>query len=188
MKPKKLTKALKRAEALEGIGKTIADNLSVNRVVTQPVKVKDAVTTHTSENICDKARNLATQAARARANEEATREQEFMDSLFPDRSQYTNHGDHTYTICGLRWHYSMMRYLWGNSVAQQNLYPLQDHPENQYRGVGIFPHYTGSIAATNLTEFGRLLLRRDKHIKFIDATYPDTLWGRIRLWFNYRFL
>jgi hypothetical protein len=131
-----------------------------------------------NETVCEHARRLAGLEEQTRANEAATREQAFLDSLFPDRSQYVNHGDHTYTICGHRWGYPYSP----SSVSY--LYLIGSHPDNLYRNT-IIP---SSVFATNLVEFGAALIHIDKHVEFIDKTYPNTLWGRFRLWLNYRFL
>lgn len=131
-----------------------------------------------NETVCEHARRLAIRQEEIRANEAATREQAFLDGLFPDRSQYVNHGDHTYTICGHRWGYPYSP----SSVSY--LYFIGSHPDNLYRNT-IIP---SSLFATNLAEFGAALLHIDKHVEFIDKTYPNTFWGRFRLWFNYRCL
>jgi len=157
------------------LGKALTDILTTQlSPISYTPKVGDII------NVCDKARFLATQAEQTRANEAATREQVFLDSLFTDRSQYVNHGDHTYTICGLRWKYAV--------IASEFLYVLVQHPDNLYRTTRIFPPYCPSTAIRNLAQFGAVLLRRDAHVEYIDATYPKTFWGRFLIWYNYHFL
>lgn len=169
------TKKRKPIRADKALGEALVSSIDPSPSVSAPIKVKDAITV----SICDKARELASNEAKARVNEAMVREQTFMDSLFPDRTQYVNHGDHTYTICGLRWTYD---------DGPPRLYVIRDHPDNQYRSTPIFGPWDDSTASTCLTHFGAVLLRRDAHVEFIDRTYPNTLWGRIRLWFNYHFL
>lgn len=156
-KPKKATKAL---------GEVIVSQIHIPS--SSPVKVKDAVNTKVS--ICDKARELATQAEQALANEAVTREQAFLDSLFPDRSQYTNHGDRTYTICGWRWSYSSF-------MEYDRLSFTPFDPDNLWKGIRIF----GSIrSASNLTSFGSILLDIDERLKDLPVQYPNTLWGFLK--------
>jgi len=162
-------------QVTDGLGKAIT-NIFTEQISSfaVPPKVGDII------SVCDKARFLATQAEQTRANEAATREQAFLDGLFPDRSQYVNHGDGTYTICGLRWKYTV--------IASDFLYVLINHPDNTYRTTRIFPPYGPSTGIRTLTQFGAVLLRRDAHVEYIDTTYPKTFWGRFLIWYNYHFL
>lgn len=122
--------------------------------------------------VCDKARFLAIQAEQERANEAASREQAFMDSLFPDRSQYVNHGDHTYTICGYRWRYYV-------SMGIERLFFDKRHPDNLWKGIWILQR---NDEAATLTEFGAILLQIDERLKDLALAYPDHLGGKIGRW------
>ena len=179
MRPKK--HKTKPAPLDETLGRALVSSVNLSPLVPKPVKVKDVVATLEvpNQSVCDKARELAARDIRIRANEEATREQAFMDLLFPDRSQYINHGDHTYTICGLRWQYD------SPPLSEPRLYALRNHPENTYRSTRIFNPWDNSTTIFNLTQFGAVLLHRDQHVEFIDYRYPNTIWGRFRLWLNY---
>lgn len=182
MKPKTRKPSKPSAQDAAAVGEAIVAKIAAKWPEPVKVKVKDVVNTDVS--ICYKARILAASDAQTRANEAATKEQMFMDSLFAsraqnNRSQYVNHGDHTYTICGLRWMYEDQI----NGLCRLSV--IHNHPDNQYRTTWIFGGWDDSTSCQTLAQLGAVLLRRDAHVEFIDRTYPNTFWGRIRLWFNY---
>lgn len=162
------------AKAAQAIAPSIVEDIESIRekslALELPERRQRELARRPNETVCEHARRLAGLEEQKRANEAASREQAFLDSLFPDRFQYTNHGDHTYTICGWRWSYSSF-------MEYDRLSFTPFDPDNLWNGIRIF----GSIrSASNLTSFGSILLDIDERLKDLPVQYPNTLWGFLK--------
>ena len=180
MKPKK-HKPIDLIKAAQAVVPSLIENIESIREKTLALESQQReLVRFPNETACEHALRLAKQDKQKRGNEAATREQAFMDSLFPDRTEYVKHEDGTYTICGLRWEYGV------TELSRSNIHVIRDHPDNRYRNTPIFREWDDSTFSTTLIELGRVLLRRDAHVKYIDSTYPKGFWGRFFLWLTYR--
>lgn len=146
-----------------------------------PITLKEVSITPfmTPESICDKARRLAQEDEVARKAAQRAKKQAFLDSMFKP-GEYTLNDDGTYTICGWKWQ------LWAGDEANgpyltfnASAYWQSSPPHlNLYRGVVL-----SYQSANDPLSLGRALRGIDENVADIDYCYPNTLMGRLSLWF-----
>lgn len=122
----------------------------------------------TEPSICAEARRLA----QVKRDENAAKHDPFVTSL--TKGQFTRNADGTYQICGWMWRVNVGVSFGPDGKEYCYLSPV----ENTHRGMSLW-----APGPSDIQQLGESLLHLDDEVAKIDVQYPDTLWGRFRLWF-----
>ncbi len=124
---------------------------------------------HLSESICDKARATVRQRWAAEQAEAIAKEQAFIMSIVGD--QFTRNEDGSYRICAYDWVYLGSR---RNSLDPRLVL------KTNWKGLLLLTEWE---SVRSLDDLGSYLLEIDRMVALYEKRYPNTFWGRIRLWF-----
>lgn len=125
----------------------------------------------TNESICAIARRITQERWKTEKAAVLVTQEAFIKGLVGDA--FVLNEDGSYQICGRRWHY-FSGYTFATTEQGRNPH------------IAMFDKWKGlrlsGASIRDLDGLGGELIRADQQVEAYEKEYPDTLWGRIKLW------